>query len=392
MVGRRLQQLRLARNLSLEALSAKMGGIVTRQAISKYENDKANPTPTVLARLANALNINASYLFAESSINVEFIAYRKSSPLLERESERIKSITQCELENRVEILDLLGQSEQKEVPIHSQLVKTMKDAEEASVELRNYWDLGLEPIQNVTETLESRYICVVDVDADNNFDGISAKAYDRDNNLKAVALVTRTDIDVVRRRLNLTHELGHVILDMDTNLSDKETEDAAFRFGAAFLAPSKTLFEEIGEERSAIQLQELFRLKEKFGLSIQAMILRLRQLDIINESYYWNLYSMINRLGWKKHEPEDWEPETSSWLEKNVIRLFTEGIVGKNYVKRILGERVAVDFPESVIQKQEFMKLPIEKRRVLLAEQAQKLARKYKPETEIIDGGDIVEY
>ena len=35
MIGERLTQLRLARNLTLDALSAKMGGIVTKQALVK---------------------------------------------------------------------------------------------------------------------------------------------------------------------------------------------------------------------------------------------------------------------------------------------------------------------------------------------------------------------
>ncbi|GAH34785.1 unnamed protein product [marine sediment metagenome] len=101
---------------------------------------------------------------------------------------------------------------------------------------------------------------------------------------------------------------------------------------------------------------------------------------------------MINKLGWRKGEPEDWDAERSFWLEKNVIRLFSEGVIDKNTVKRILGENTQFDFPESVIKRQGFMKLPLEKRRQILAEQAKKVAKKYEEIKEEFDGGDIVEY
>lgn len=389
MNSRRLQQIRRARNLSLRDLAVRMGGIVTKQAISKYEQGKANPTPTVLVKLADVLGVNASFFFTEPSIRVEFGAYRQSGKLLERESDRIKSITECELENRVEILELLGQAEGSKIPVQAFSVKSMDYTEKAAEELREHWDLGLEPIRMLTNTLESKNICVINVEANDDFEGISAKAYDQENILKTVALVTRKDVDVVRQRLNITHELGHLVLNVNKKLDE---EKAAFRFGAAFLAPAKKVFEDIGERRSAIQLDELFLLKRRFGLSVQALIFRLMELNIITESYYWNLFSLINKLGWRKGEPEDWDAERSFWLEKNVIRLFSEGVIDKNTVKRILGENTQFDFPESVIKRQGFMKLPLEKRRQILAEQAKKVAKKYEEIKEEFDGGDIVEY
>ena len=43
-IAKRLKQLRLTPGLPLEALSAEMGGIVTKQALSKYELGKATPS------------------------------------------------------------------------------------------------------------------------------------------------------------------------------------------------------------------------------------------------------------------------------------------------------------------------------------------------------------
>lgn len=389
MNGRRLQQLRLARNLSLEALTVQMGGMITKQAISKYEHGKAKPTPTVLAKLASALGVNASYFFTEPSIRVEFIAYRQSGSLLERESNRLKNKVELDMENRVEILELLGQADSTKIPLKTYNINEQEDTEEAAQDLRNYWGLGLDPICNVVETLERNSISIVNVEANNEFDGVSARVYDNANELKAVALVVRCNVDVVRQRLSLAHELGHLVMNVSNSLNE---EDAAFRFGKAFLAPAKSIYEDIGKKRSLIQMDELIALKKRYGLSIQALLIRLCELDIISKSHCNDWYSMIDKLNWRNHEPNDWPDEKTDWLKNQVIRLFIEGIVDKNTVKRIIGEDTEFNFPTCVVQKHQFLKLPLEKRRELLEKQAASVIDKYSDTLDEIDGGDIIEY
>jgi transcriptional regulator with XRE-family HTH domain len=68
MNSQRLKQLRLARGLSLDALAAKLGGIVTKQALSKYEQGKAKPSPRVLTQLASTLGVKAVHLFTEPEL------------------------------------------------------------------------------------------------------------------------------------------------------------------------------------------------------------------------------------------------------------------------------------------------------------------------------------
>src|SRR4030066_2028564 len=97
-IAKRLKQLRLARGLSLDALAAEMGGIITKQALSKYELGKATPSPVVLNKLAAALGIKAVDLWSEPSFSVKFIAYRKGSGLLKGEQKRVESVVIRQLE------------------------------------------------------------------------------------------------------------------------------------------------------------------------------------------------------------------------------------------------------------------------------------------------------
>ena len=89
MLGLRLKQLRQARGLSLEELAAQLGGLVSRQALWKYEQDKARPSATVLTKLADAFGIRAALLWQEPPIQVRFIAYRKGSGLLKRDQDQV---------------------------------------------------------------------------------------------------------------------------------------------------------------------------------------------------------------------------------------------------------------------------------------------------------------
>lgn len=211
MIDQRMKQLRLARGLSLEALAAEMGGLVTKQALSKYEHGKALPSRNVLNKLAAALNVKAAYLWREPDIAVTFVAYRKKSRLPKREQEKIESFVRQSLEERVQLQNLIQQHNRVDLPIQGLRVKLEQDAERAAEDLRDRWHLGLDSIASVVNILEDHHIHVLEMDASEKFDGVSALAYDG-KEVKAAAVVTRRGIAGERQRLNLAHELGHLVL------------------------------------------------------------------------------------------------------------------------------------------------------------------------------------
>lgn len=387
MIGERLIQLRLARNLTLEALSGKMDGIVTKQAISKYEQNQAQPSPLVLTKLSSALGVKANYFLSPSPITVKFIAYRSAASLLEREKARVESVVNQCLENRVRIQTLIGETKPNAIPWNGLRISSLEDAEKQASHMRSLWELGTSPISDVVGTFEEHQLCVLSIKADEKFDGMAALGYDDSDNVIAGAIVSREDVPGERQRLNLAHELGHVVLNIP---ADIEEEKAAFRFGSAFLAPAECLIKEVGIKRSYIYISELLILKKRFGISIQALLRRLLDLGIINDSYYrrWCVY--IGKTGWKKHEPDELAREKPQWLNRNLSRLVGEGAISKDEAERMLGtEMEEFEVPE-VTQRQAFLKLPVEKRRLLLAEQVKSLSDYYENEAENLTAEDGV--
>jgi len=392
MFGQRLKQLRLARGMSLDALAAEMGGIVTKQALSKYEKEKARPSPVVLNRLASALGVKSAHLWSEPTIRVEFIAYRKGAGLLKREQETVESLVTQTLEDRIHLQELTNKFDGSKLPVRALCANTVEDAEHAAEALRIQWNLGTDPIASVTDVLEDNCIHVLEVDASEKFDGSAAVAHPvGEERVVAAAIVTRRGVPGGRQRLNLSHELGHLVLCVP---QDVDEEKMAFRFGSAFLAPAQTVYREVGSSRSFIRSDELLLLKRRFGMSVQALLYRLRDLRIISDSHYTWWCKGINRMGWRKEEPFELAPEKSKWLLQNTLRALSEGLLTTDEAKSLLGKTMERQEPLSLIERRAFLKLPLEERRRILAEQAERMVSYYEQDSgrEGLQAGDVIAY
>ncbi len=390
MLAARLQRLRRAHGLSLEELAAQMGGIVTKQALSKYETGKAMPSPVILNKLAAVLNVKAAYFFTEPSYQIRFIAYRKRSALAAKEQARVESLVEFSLEERVRLQQFVGQGLGADVPVRQFHVATLEDAELAAEQLRTRWELGHDPIANVTTMLEDRLVHVIEIDAHDHFDGISAVVSDNEHTIVAAAVVAQRGRPGERQRLSLAHELGHLVLAVDDQVDE---EKAAFRFAAALLVPADVLRDTVGSKRTVIDVEELMLYKRRFGISLQALLYRLRDLQIITEGYYKQWCMQINKLGWRKQEPAELPPERPQWLRRNVLRSVAEGLMSEGEAMELLGEPVEARPSLTLAQRRAFMQLPIEARRRILAQQAQDIADVYEPDADWkeFQAGDFVD-
>ena len=389
MLGQRIKQFRLAKNYSLDELVAAMGGIVSKVALSKYERNLMKPSTKVLTSIAKALDVKAINLAVPPDIQVEFIAYRKGSGLSQKEQLNVESLVSSKLEDRIKIQDLLYGSAKPNLPVKHYKINSVDDVESASVDLRKKWELGLDPISNITQLLENNFVHVMSIKHEKSFDGISALVHTNNRQLKAAAVVSKNNIPGERQRLNLSHELGHIVLDISPELDEEKT---AFRFGGAFLAPSKTISKFVGSRREHFQLQELLILKIIFGISIQALLFRLRDLNVISSASFSNWYKIINKNNWKRNEPNPMKEEKSQWFEKSVLHAFSEGLISTEEASRLLGEEINTQ-GLALIKKKEFLKLSPSDREKILADQADKFVRHYESNKEWQEfGGDIIEY
>lgn len=284
----RLQAARKLAGLSLQALADKMQGIVSKQAISKYENAKSLPDSNVLSALCEALNLEPVYFFRESQVQLSNVEFRKKSKLSTKKENQIKEMIKEFLERYLELENILLLESDFINPLENPVINSLDDIENASLELREKWNLGLNPIPNIMEMLEERGIKIFELDTFPEFDGLSAKVGD------LPVIVVNKNFDIVRKRFTLVHELGHLLLSFKNNSNH---EKLCHAFAGAFLIPKSKFIAEFGNKRNNISLEELIAVKEYFGISVQALMYRAKLLGVISERKYTSFCIYINQKG-----------------------------------------------------------------------------------------------
>lgn len=339
MIGHRLRIARSAAGLSLRGLADAMGGMVSPQAIGKYERDEDMPGSRILIALAVALGVTEDYLLSEDEIALEGVDFRKKASSSAREEAVLEARTIHMLERYLALEDLLQlRSVDWEQPRSAPYpVADLRDAEDAARSVRDEWGLGNDPIPNLAELLEERGVKVMSLDLD-DVDGLAARVRRRGRDAARVIVIKRSTWSE-RKRFNLAHELGHMVMSVTGKLDE---EKAAHRFAGAFLMPADELRAEVGANRSSISLGELVALKERFGVSIQALAFRCKDLGIINQAAFSRLFAIFTERGWRKfpyEEPATMKPELEEpkRFERLCYRALAEGVIGESRAAELLG-------------------------------------------------------
>ena len=118
---------------------------------------------------------------------------------------------------------------------------------------------------------------------------------------------------------------------------------AAHRFAGAFLMPAETLRVEIGKRRKSMGWSELFDLKQIFGVSVQALTYRCKDLGIFSNALLQLLFKEFSRRGWRSppyQEPNNIPREEPARFERLCFRALAEGAVSEAKAAELLGSSV----------------------------------------------------
>ena len=192
-------------------------------------------------------------------------------------------------------------------------ISDVEDAEDAAASLRAAWNLGSVPIQNLTELLEARGVNVHKLHLPERVDGLNCRVHRLDGDDVPV-VVCSTGKSVERQRFTIAHELGHLVLDIPSTISE---EKAYHRFAGAFLAPRGELIREVGRRRNNFGFAELIDIKRMFGISAAALVIRMRDLGIIKEGTQRAIFRGIGN-NWRTEEPH---PLNRKVLQRRFRRL-----------------------------------------------------------------------
>lgn len=283
--AQRLKQARILQKMSMDQLAAKIGGLVSKQAISKYEAAKMMPNSTVLIALATALDVDADYFFRPFTFDLENfqVSFRKKSNTSAKDVSALKVRIQDEVERYLEVEEILGKEKVQILPIEGESLSTAEQMRELAIKVRSDWQLGLDAIGNVQDVLEAHGIIVICTEAPKGFDGVSGVV----NGKHLVLVLNRTQEHVERRRFTALHELGHLLFNdrFASNLTLRDKENLCNVFASEMLLPSETL-RRMFRPGEKISTSELRQLQMVYGISIDAIMHKLKEIGIISDSKY----------------------------------------------------------------------------------------------------------
>ena len=330
----RIRNLRKAKKMSQGELAKLVG--VSAMAISKYESEKSFPSALVLAKLAKAFDISVDSLFRPNAVEVVNFSYRNGEKIAKSLLEFIEFRVKEEAQKWLQLREIF--SGHVQLPTYesmSDLVKdglTIDDVEALALQVREKWGLGSDPIYNLIGLFESKGILVkrLPFDCNKSFEGVSALADD------IPIMVISKEWSSCRQRFTLAHELGHLL--MNGKVADADLERFCNRFASALLIPRNAIFQSVGEKRKAVSFAELMILKEKYLISLQALVKRLFELKVISKQQTQMMTKSIKEANWKEVEPgDDQMPmEAPQLIQQLVYRGVIEGVLSHSKAMELL--------------------------------------------------------
>ena len=205
------------------------------------------------------------------------------------------------------------------------------EVEAIATQARKQWKLGKGPIDNMQYELESHGIIITGFsNVDSKIDAFSQRIRIADNSGIFIVALGLGEKPKERLRFDMAHEFGHILMHAwgESNEEiDKEEfnlrEKQANIFAGAFLLPAESFGKDVTPYATNI---EFYRsLKKKWGVSMQAMMYRARQLEIITANQFQYMMRQMSKRGQRMHEPGDVPGKLNSTIFQGAIDLLIDG-------------------------------------------------------------------
>jgi Zn-dependent peptidase ImmA (M78 family)/DNA-binding XRE family transcriptional regulator len=330
--GTRLVSARKQAGLSQDGLVERIGSMVKKTAIAKYERGEMVPRPNVIEVLAKALDQPVDFFFKPVEVDVENIEFRAKASLGKRKKEMLKELIATRIEHYLELERLLNVNESFVNPLKDMIISSGNDVELAAEKLHEVWKLGSNPIGSVMGLLEDVGFKVIEIEADNDFEGYSATV-----NEQIPVIVVRENTSVERKRFTALHEAGHITMNFDPKLGKSDVEKLCHRFAGAMLIPRRVFYRHFGSTRTSFSTYEMGLIKDKYGISAGAFVMRASALEVIAKHRMVHLFQKIRKDPFELHIGSNNSTDDSTRFGQLLMRALTEGNISHTKAAELTG-------------------------------------------------------
>lgn len=335
----RLQLALAARRLTQGSLAAMVN--VSPATISKWRAGSQFPEADALARLARTLNLEQEWFTRPLPGDRLTPKFRSNAQALAT----ARAMLEARMEWGQEIT--LGLSAFADFPPINLPQRSFTDPEQigdsdieaAAEECRDLWRLGRGPIQDLALAAESAGVVLIREETEvSAIEGLSAWSELLN---RPLVLLSADKANAFRSRFDLAHELAHLIIHRHIPKATepsryKQMEKQAHQLGGAILMPAETFAADI---RLPVTLDSLLILKQKWGVSVAAMLMRLEVLGLIDDDEKLNLFKRRSSRWGAKSEPGDdgRKPEQPRLLRRTIELLVSSGVMPAASIPKYLG-------------------------------------------------------
>ena len=334
--GERLRNARIYNGISLTDLADQAE--ISKQSISLYENGKNAPDFTKVRTLSQILGFPMEYFFQEDHIKTYTeTTYFRSQATATKKGRAAQSVKLEFVAQMYEVLwnyidfpvynDPKVEFEGYDDPLDCETQEAIDEMEAAAQKVGECWGLSDKPIKDLQYVLEQNGILVTGFPTDaDKIDAFSQRTIVDNADVFLIAVALGKQFSECRIRFDMAHELGHIVMhpwseDIESLSKDefKARERQANMFASAFLLPRESFLRDVLQYPTDLNYYR--HLKKKWKVSIQAMIVRAKQLDAISPSQYQYMFRQLSKNGWRISEPDDVPGELNESIFQGAIDL-----------------------------------------------------------------------
>lgn len=324
----RLRLARLRGGLSLVKL-AEAAELSTR-SLSGYENGEIVPPAETLEKLAFTLDVETDFFGRDDveMVSVESVSFRK----LTKTTAGVRDAALAGATLSLELADWIDRNfvlPPIDVPTFDK-----HDPETSAELLRSAWRLGAGPIANLFHVLEAHGVRIFAITEDVR--EIDAFSFWR-NGVPYVFVSTSKSAE--RRRFDLAHELGHLVLHGDTTTAPqgREREQEANIFASSLLMPADGI---LPQRLKGASVERVLIARRYWRVSAMALAHRLHALKLVSDWSYRSICIELAKRGFRTEEPgSDLVPETSQVLRKVFFGGPSSGVTAEALAALKVGRR-----------------------------------------------------
>ena len=291
-LARRLKEARKEVGFSVRSVASKLPRrlTVSHTTIASYENGVTVPPIDVLAALAAIYQRPVNW-FLDSRESLTGFRYRNLQSRVALSDQRRYA---AQAGKWAEAYFALEKHLRKSRENRWEDSEGLSPGELAHLIRTKHLDLDdSQPVMDTVAVLESFSAWAIELRANFGVDGAAASFGDKP------VIILNPNIANERARLNTAHELAFVLFANDSTSLSTEVQRSAYTFASCLILPDSQLEEAFGG-RSFLKL---IQYKERFGVSLAAMIHRAEELRVINTTASRWLRSEMTKRGWRRQEP-----------------------------------------------------------------------------------------